>query len=143
MVGTASDFTSSGYHVVAAKEKGTRPRVLNQVDLRTRAGADGNLRMLAGGIGQGNDVGEHVVVHGHLLHRFPHRDQIMGVHNLIHGRLGRSPLQAAAQHRRLLLFGQIAQFEPDREAVQLRLGQRIGALVFDRVVGGQHDERVG
>ena len=33
--------------------------------------------------------------------------------------------------------------EPDEEPVELRLGQGERALVLDRVLGGQHDERVG
>ena len=67
--------------------------------------------------------------------------KVVRVDDLIHGRPGRTPFEASTQHRSLFLLGQIPQFESDREAVELRLGQRVGALVLDRVVGGQHDER--
>ena len=131
-----------GDHVVAAEQQRAGAGELDQVEFGARAGADGDLRMLPGRGGQRHHVAQHVVVHGHLLHRFAHGEQVVRVDDLMHGRLGRAALEAAAQHRRLLLLGQVPQFEPDREPVQLRLGQRIGALVLDRVVGGQHDERV-
>ena len=35
----------------------------------------------------------------------------------------------------------VADAHPDQEAVELRLGQRVGALVLDRVLGRQHQER--
>ena len=37
----------------------------------------------------------------------------------------------------------VADVEAEQEAVELRLGQRIGALVLDRVLGPDHEERVG
>jgi len=40
----------------------------------------------------------------------------------------------------LLLGGGIAHRKLDEEAVELCLGQRKGALVLDRVLGGNHDE---
>ena len=88
-----------GYHVVAAEQKRARTGMLDEVEFGSRAGADRNLRVLPGGVGQRHDVVQHVFVHRHLLHRLPHRDQIMGIHNLIHRRLGRTALEAAAQHR--------------------------------------------
>ena len=35
------------------------------------------------------------------------------------------------------------ELDVEEEAVELRLGQREGALVLDRVLGGDHHERVG
>ena len=37
----------------------------------------------------------------------------------------------------------VAEPDPEHEPVQLRLGQREGALVLDRVLGGDDEERVG
>ena len=37
----------------------------------------------------------------------------------------------------------VADPELEHEAVELGLGQRIGALLLDRVLGGQHEERLG
>jgi hypothetical protein len=45
------------------------------------------------------------------------------------------------QHLALLVRGRIAERHTNHEAVELRLGQRIGALVFDRVLRGDDDER--
>ena len=93
--------------------------------------------------GQRHHIVQNVVVHAHLLDGLAHRQQIMSVHNLIDRRLSRSPIQAAAQHRGLVLLGEVAQFEPNREPIQLCLRQWIGALVFDRVVGRQNNEGFG
>ena len=53
------------------------------------------------------------------------------------------PLVVAAQHLLLLLGGRVADLQLEQEAVELRLGQRVGALVLDRVLRGDDDERVG
>ncbi|COW21083.1 Uncharacterised protein [Mycobacterium tuberculosis] len=81
-----------------------------------------------------------VLVHGDLLDRFTHGQQIVAVHHLIHRRIRRTAFQATAQHRGLVSLGEVAQFQPDREPIQLRLRQWICALVFDRIVGRQNDE---
>ena len=47
----------------------------------------------------------------------------------------------AGEHVGLGLGGRIAEREPDHEAVDLRLGQRIRALVLDRVLGREDQER--
>jgi hypothetical protein len=51
-----------------------------------------------------------VLVHTHLFDRLAHRQQIMSIDNLIDRRLGRSAIQTAAQHVRLVLLGEVAQF---------------------------------
>ncbi len=53
------------------------------------------------------------------------------------------PRVVAAQHLLLLLGGRVADLQLEEEPVELRLGQRVGALVLDRVLRGDHDERVG
>ena len=52
-------------------------------------------------------------------------------------------LVVASQHLLLLLGGRVADLELEQEAVELGLRQRVGALVLDRVLGGDDDERVG
>ena len=47
------------------------------------------------------------------------------------------------EDRDLLVLGRIAELETEEESVELRLGERERALVFDRVLGGDHQERVG
>ena len=49
----------------------------------------------------------------------------------------------AHEHLLLLRLGGVADDELEEEAVELRLGQRVGALVLDGVLGGDHEERVG
>ena len=49
----------------------------------------------------------------------------------------------AGQHLLLLLEARVADQQLEQEAVELRLGQRIGALVLDRVLRGDDDERLG
>ena len=43
----------------------------------------------------------------------------------------------------LLLFLRVIDVRVEHEAVELGLGQRIGALVLDRVLRGQHEKRLG
>ena len=47
------------------------------------------------------------------------------------------------EHLRLLDRARVAERDPDHEPVELRLGQRIGALVLGRVLGREDDERAG
>ena len=54
--------------------------------------------------------------------------------------LARDP---ALQHVPLLAGGRVAERDPQQEAVELRLRERVGALVLDRVGGGEHVERRG
>ena len=69
--------------------------------------------------------------------------QAVGVDDLLHPveRLGRR-LVAPRDLALALLVG-IAHLDAQQEAVELRLGQGEGALQLDRVLGGQHQERVG
>ena len=46
------------------------------------------------------------------------------------------------EHPRLLAVGRVAEREPRREAVELRLGERIRPLVLDRVLRGDDEERL-
>ena len=43
----------------------------------------------------------------------------------------------------LLLEARVLDEDLEHEAVQLGFGQRIGAFLLDRVLRGQHEERVG
>ena len=52
------------------------------------------------------------------------------------------PVDPPAQHVGLVVPGQVAEAQPHQEPVELRLGQLVGALVLDRVVGREHHERL-
>src|SRR5437899_1960500 len=41
----------------------------------------------------------------------------------------------------LFVLGRIRHPQLEHEAVELRLGQRIGALLLDRILGGEHEKR--
>ena len=55
----------------------------------------------------------------------------------------RSPCSLAPEHRRLGARVGVAERQAHHEAVDLRLGQRVGALELDRVLRREHDERPG
>ena len=48
-----------------------------------------------------------------------------------------------SEHLLLLVRARVPDLELEEEPVELGLGQRVGALVLHRVLGGDHDERVG
>ena len=71
------------------------------------------------------------------------RSSPVGVeHRVEHGRLP-PPGHPPAQHVQLLVPLRVAEADPEQEPVELRLGQRVGPLVLDRVRGGDHVERLG
>ena len=78
----------------------------------------------------------------HALQRLAHGQQPGGVGDLRRDRLGRAAGEPPADHLGLALGVQVAEPDPGGEPVQLGLGQRVGALVLDRVVGGEHHERL-
>ena len=69
----------------------------------------------------------------------------------LHDLLGRQRRRDANRHvgRRLLhdlelfLLVRVVDEDVEHEAVELGLGQRIGAFLLDRVLRGQHEERLG
>ena len=63
------------------------------------------------------------------------------VDDLVYRRPNGPTVETAAKHLPLVRVGEIAEPQPDREPVELRLRQRVGALILDRVVGGDHHER--
>jgi hypothetical protein len=60
----------------------------------------------------------------------------------VHGRKPRA-VEVHAHDIALLLFLGVRDFGFEHETVHLRLGQRVGALLLQRVLGGQHQERLG
>ena len=77
----------------------------------------------------------------HLLDRPLHGQHVgrgghLGQLDLVGG-----PLQAALQHPPLGLGRGVADRQPQQEPVELGLGQRVGALELDRVLGGHDQER--
>ena len=48
----------------------------------------------------------------------------------------------ASDHFDLVGLGEVVDHDVEHESIQLRLGQRIGAFHFDRILGRQHEERL-
>ena len=111
-----------GDNVIPAKQQRSGPGELNQVEFGARAGTHRDLRVVSGSGGQRHHVAQNVFMYGDQLDRLAHRQQVLGVHNLIHRRLGRTALEAPAQHRGLVPLGEVSQLQPDREPIQLCLG---------------------
>src|SRR5438034_2223487 len=55
--------------------------------------------------------------------------------------LGRAIAGGRLDDRLFLFLRGIGHSQLEHEAVELRLGQGIGALLLDRVLGGEHEER--
>ena len=53
------------------------------------------------------------------------------------------PVELCLDDRQLLVERRVAEGGADQEAVELRLGQREGSLLLDRVLGRDDEERVG
>ena len=59
-----------------------------------------------------------------------------------HAPLDRRLVHPHLQHLDFLALARIADAQHHREAVQLRLGQRVDAFLLDRVLRGEHPERI-
>ena len=92
-----------------------------------------------------DDVAEHLVGHQHLAHRLAPGGEFGGAGDGPHrGQVARiEPVGVPVEDRDLLIARRQRHVELQQEPVELRLGQLVGALVLDRVLGGRDDERVG
>ena len=77
----------------------------------------------------------------HPLDRALHRQQLLAVDDRVELDLVLAAIQSPREQLELRLAVRVPDTDPQQEAVQLRLGQRIGPLVLDRVLGGEHEER--
>jgi hypothetical protein len=60
-----------------------------------------------------------------------------------HQRLDGRPLALPEQDLHLVRERRIPQRYPHHEPIELRFGERVGAVELDRVLGGDHEERLG
>ena len=138
-------------HVVAAA--GERPRLAAEHEIlrRAHAGAEGDeLLHEVGGIAVLGPAGAHDVErvphhrlgHRHLAHQALEGDRgrrrETGLSNSGARMAGRRP-----HHLDLLVVGRVLDDDVEHEAIELRFGQRIGALELDRVLRREHVERLG
>ena len=145
--GLATAFTSSGVtnsrpashaHALAACSSAVAPRG------DTPSASDGESR---GRRHSAHDVGEHRRLDPERVDLEPRRGQVgrvaTGADAGAGDVVGVEAAVVAGEHLLLLLERRVADLQLEQEAVELGLGQRVGALVLDRVLGGDHDERVG
>ena len=134
-----------GRHVVAAGQPGGRLGGAEQVDGRARAGAELHARQLARAPHDGDHVARHLVVDPRGVDLRARLAQRLEADHRPHGVevAGPDPAPLEPQHPQLGVLVRVPDRKPHEEAVELRLRQRVGALVLDRVLRRQHQERVG
>ena len=133
-----------GGHEVASLEQGVGPGQLHQGQRAARAGPDLQLGLLAGGGDDGHGVAADRLADVHPLQRraaWRARRPPSPTGASATSSVPRS--QAAVDELPLVVVGRVADRRAQQEAVELGLGQRVGALVLDRVLGGDHEERPG
>ena len=137
------------HHVGAAAEERMGPRGLRERDGRAGRAAEGDERLEVGeahtrGVARGahqvHDVVHHLLVHVQVRDSGSRRENGFRIEQP--GDLDLLTPAHAEQHFLLLVAGGIADPHFQHEAVELRLGQRVGPFVFDRVLGGEHEERL-
>ena len=134
-----------GLDVVGRQELtsvGKRPRLgdAEQRDSRARAGPEVQTRVRARRPQQRHRVAVQALLDVDPLRLVGERDRVLRVGDRLQ-RFQRWVARLLGQHPRLLGKGRIPDLEPHREPVELRLGQRIRALVFDRVLRRHDHER--
>src|SRR3954464_9490436 len=130
-------------HVVAGAQQGERAPGVDEVDRPARAGAELDPILLARLAGRGRQLDRvlhHAPVDEHGVRRALVAGERGGGEHLADLRGG---AQRALDDRDLVAVLGVADDELEHEAVDLRLGQRVGALGLDRVLRRQHEERLG
>src|SRR6266700_2836693 len=129
-----------GDDVVAGVGGGAGPGGPQQRQRRARAGAEREVGMVTGGAHHVHDVALEAVGDVDVAAALDHAGHSGGVGDR------RDVVQLGGpavplQDLDLGLAGGVADLQLQHEAVALRLGQRVGALVLDRVLGRHHHER--
>ena len=103
--------------------------------------AEGDARVAPGGVGQVDEVALERRGHVDGAHRVDQRLDLAGGGHRV-GRRTSVPLAGVGvEDLELGLAARVADRDAHEEPVELALGQRVGALVLDRVLGGDHHER--
>jgi hypothetical protein len=88
---------------------------------------------LARGLHQVHDVILDAIVDVYLVYQLARRRDVLGLHHRFN-ELERRGLAHAIEDDPLLGFGRIGHLQLEHEAIDLRLGQRIGSLLLDGVL---------
>ena len=94
----------------------------------------------AGGGGQPHGVAHQVLGDRHLADELVEREHVLAGEERLDRFAGRGGRLLDDRH--LVVLGQVIDDHVEHEAVELRLGQRIGAFHLDRVLRGQDEERL-
>ena len=129
-------------HVVAPAQQRERAAGVDEVDRPARAGAELDpalLAALARRRRQRDGVLHHAPVDVDRLRRALVAASAAGEST---SRAARAAVERALDHGDLVARVGVVDDELEHEAVDLRLGQRVGALGLDRVLRRQHEERL-
>ena len=126
---------------VAPRERRPAARELEQRETAARARADGDALRLPRRRHDVDAVAAHTLGDVHLLERLLHLEERLPVDDRRQLDVVRPPLDAAGEHVDLVVAGGVAERGAQQEPVELRLGQRIRALVLDRVLRRDDEER--
>ena len=138
-----------GQGIFAAAHKGQGPAGQDQVDRRTRAGAEhdvalhifqAHLLRLTGCGHHADGIFHQGRVHIHLIRFLLEFEQISGGEDFLHGLQGAGH---ALDDDELLRRRGISHKHLHHEAVHLGFRKGIRPFSLDRVLGGQHKERIG
>ena len=130
-----------GDHEPAPEARGERPRRALQRERAARARAELQVGVMPGRGDEIDDVAAQLGCEVHRVHgdrgvgdvgRAHHRLEVVGVHRA---------LALGLEDHELGLAVRVAHRDPHQEPVELRLGQGIGALELDGVLGRDHHER--
>ena len=137
-------------HVAAAVHESAGARGEREGDGRARARAVADhaveLELVGGGLARREDHIDDVILHAVVdvdrVHELPRADDFPRLEDALHveHRLAR---RHEVENFALLRFARIADPELEHEAVELRLGKLVGALLFERVLRREHQEWIG
>ena len=129
-------------HVVAAVEQGARLGGAQQQEPGTRARAELDARIGPGAAQERDDVRADRIGRMDAPRRVLRRQHVRGAADGLE-MLDPVAVLVGPQHRRLGARVRIPERQAHHEAVDLRLGERVGALELDGVLRGQDHERPG
>jgi hypothetical protein len=129
-------------HERASGGKRTRLRDAQQLDPGARAGAEIEARIGPRVPEHGDDVPVDALLDVQRFRVLDHGEHVLGAANGLQ-RVLRRVRRLLRQHPRLFREGRIAERKTHREAVELRLGQRVRPFVLDRVLRRRDHEDAG
>ena len=147
----ADGFYVAGRHVAAALQQ--RPRLCGEreIDRRARARAELDQRAeiaqlvllwVARREDDVDDVVAHFFIHMDAVHDLARGEDVVELDHALHVEI-RPRERHRVEDAPLLLERRVAHEHLQHEAVHLRLGQRVGAFLIDRIFRREHEERDG